>query len=343
MAASLRPTLAADDNQPAPAKVTGHVLIRLNESTVEGDIELTGGQYRVRRPVGALYVPPEDVLKLCENREEAYLFLRQRANLRDPDERLRLAKWCHQNALKKQEIEEVAAAVNLRPENTETRNLLRNLQRMMSLAAENKSAQKAPLEADVAMIPASVNSDSLSLFVTKVQPILMNRCASCHGSGRGGAFTLARVFESAGPSRRVTLQNLASAVAQMKSTRPGSSPLLVKSISVHGDMAQPALKGVESAAYRTLEEWVRITLEAGPVPPKEATTGVTSAKLEDLTPKTNTEKSSSAFGSSGALGDAPEVGKPVSSAPAKTPVDPYDPELFNRQLHPQGKPPGPNQ
>ena len=343
LAASLRLTLAADDNQPAPAKLTGHVLILLNESTVEGDIEFTGGLYRVRRPVGALYKPPEDVLKLCENREEAYLFLRQRANLRDPDERLRLAKWCHQNALKQQELDEVSAAVNLRPDHVETRHLLHNLQRMMAMAADNKEAKKPTPEVEVAIIPASVNSDSLSLFVTKVQPILMNRCATCHGSGRGGTFTLARVFESAGPSRRVTLQNLAATVAQVKTARPGSSPLLVKSISVHGDMAQPALKGVESAAYRTLEEWVRITLEAGPVAPKEATAAITSAKLDELAPKTITDRTPTTFGTAGSLGGSQEVGKPANSAPAKTPVDPYDPELFNRQLHPQGKPPGPNQ
>ena len=68
-------------------------------------------------------------------------------------------------------------------------------------------------------------------------------------------------------------------------------------------MAQPALKGIESAAYRTLEEWVRITLEAGPVPPKEAAAAVTSAKLEELTPKTITDRTPSTFGSERGLGD----------------------------------------
>jgi hypothetical protein len=343
LAASLRPTLAADENTPTPTKVTGHVLVRLNESTTEGDIELIGGQYRVRRPVGELYIQPEDVLKLCQSREEAYLFLKQRANLRDPDERLRLARWCHINGLKQQEVDEVAAAVNLRPDHIETVRLLRNLQRMMAVAAENKTPTKPAHESETATIPASVNSDSLSLFVTKVQPILMNRCATCHGSGRGGAFMLTRVFENAGPSRRVTLQNLASTVSQVKSSRPLASPLLVKSVSVHGDMAQPALKGVESAAYKTLEEWVRITLEAGPVVPKDASGAITTAKTDESTPKTNAEQTSTTFGTAGGLADTPDVGKPVTSGQAKTPVDPYDPEIFNRQLHPQGKPPGPNQ
>ena len=342
LAASLRPTLAADDATTPPPKVTGHVLIRLNESTTEGDIELVGGQYRVRRPVGVLYIEPGEVLKLCQNREEAYIFLRQRANLRDPDERLRLAHWCHKNGLRQQELDEVAAAVALRPDNAETVHLLHNLQRMLAIAADAKAPAKPTLEAEAAMIPASVNSDSLSLFVTKVQPILMNRCATCHGSGRGGAFILTRVFENAGPSRRVTLQNLAAVVAQVSSDRPILSPLLVKSVSVHGDMAQPALKGIESDAYRTLEEWVRITLKAGPVLAKDGTSPATSARPDDSTPKKSAEKASTPVGSSEGLGDAREVGNASTPGQLKTPVDPYDPDIFNRQLHPQGKPPGPN-
>jgi hypothetical protein len=343
LAAWVRPTLADDNANPAAAKRTGHVLVMENESTLEGDIEITGGQYRIRRQVGEVYVEPERVLKLCENREEAYVFLRQRANLRDPDERLRLARWCRQNALKQHELEEVEAAVALRPDNAESVHLLRNLHRMMAIAAEAKTPAKPTPEAEVATIPASVNSESLSLFVTKVQPILMNTCATCHGSGRGGAFKLTRVFENSGSSRHVTLQNLAAVVAQVRSDRPASSPLLVKSFSVHGDMAQPALKGVDSAAYRTLAEWVRITLEAGPVSPRDAAAGVGSIKTDESATKVYAEKTSLPSGSSDGLGDGREVGKAVTTGPAKTLPDPYDPEIFNRQLHPQGKPPGPNQ
>ena len=39
---------------------------------------------------------------LCGSLEEAYQFLRKRANLNDPDERLRLAEWCRQHDLREQ-------------------------------------------------------------------------------------------------------------------------------------------------------------------------------------------------------------------------------------------------
>ncbi len=341
LAASLRATLASDNPGSPVPRTSGHVLIFQNETTIEGDIELLGGQYRVRRAAGGeRNVLPEEVLKLCKDREEAFTFLRQRANLRDPDERLRLARWCHKNGLKKQELEEVAAAVALRPEDKETVHLYQNLQRMALNAAEASQAPRSLAPPLPVVIPASVNTDSLGLFVTKVQPILMNTCASCHATGRGGSFQLTRVFQKSGSSQSLTRSNLAATIAQIKSDRPAASPLLVKSVSVHGSMAQPALKSIDSAAFRTLEEWVKITLQAGPV-------------------STQQEIGSSAFSSrtgeavAKATDEAPQI-IPVSvpltggdtikvPPPPKPPVDQYDPEIFNRQVHPQGKPTGPNQ
>src|SRR5262249_45351164 len=75
-------------NQP-PRK--GRVLILENERTLTGDIEQVGEQFRVKRLVGETWVPGERVLRLCASLEDAHRFLQGRANLADPDERLRLA------------------------------------------------------------------------------------------------------------------------------------------------------------------------------------------------------------------------------------------------------------
>jgi hypothetical protein len=341
LAASLRATLASDNPGSSAPRTSGHVLIFQNETTIEGDIELLGGQYRVRRAAGGeRNVLPEEVLKLCKDREEAFYFLRQRANLRDPDERLRLARWCHKNALKKQELEEVAAAVALRPDDMEMVHLYQNLQRMMLSAAEASQTPKMPSPQMPVVIPASVNTDSLGLFVTKVQPILMNTCASCHATGRGGSFQLIRVFQKSGSSQTLTRSNLAATIAQVKSDRPAASPLLVKSVSVHGSMAQPALKSIDSAAYRTLEEWVTITLQAGPVSSQqEIGSSVFSTKTNEASTKT-TEETQPIVPVA-----VPLTGGEVIKTPPvpKGPTDQYDPEIFNRQVHPQGKPTGPNQ
>jgi hypothetical protein len=299
------------------------VLVLDNERTLEGKIEQIGGQYRLRRPVGELWIQGENVLKVCKSRDDAYLFLKTRANLRDPDERLRLARWCYLNGLRQQALAEVTAAVELRPNHAESRLLLRNLQQAAATAAEAKPAVASTTLAPIPVMPASVTSESLSLFVTKVQPILMNTCVSCHGTGRGGAFKLTRVFEGAVASRHVTQQNLSAVLAQVQKERPASSPLLLKAVSVHGDMAQPALKN-ESPPYRALEDWVLLTLQTET--PKEF---AAAGPAQEIIPvKAVGDKGT------GPASDAGEIGKPAR-APEAGPMDAYDPVIFNRQMHPQ--------
>src|SRR5207237_904145 len=114
---------------PEPPRQTGRVLVLNSDRTIEGDIDREGGQYRVRRSVGETLVPAESVACLCESLEEAYAFLRDRANLKDADERLRLARWCQLHGLREQAAAEAAAAVALRPRSAECQRLLQGMQR----------------------------------------------------------------------------------------------------------------------------------------------------------------------------------------------------------------------
>src|SRR5438105_14240595 len=94
---------AADGHAPRTA---GRVLVLENERVLEGDILRDGDEYRVRRSIGETCVPAETVLCLCANMEEAYRYLHARANRLDPDERLRLARWCHLHGLRAQALAE---------------------------------------------------------------------------------------------------------------------------------------------------------------------------------------------------------------------------------------------
>src|SRR6185369_11214354 len=82
---------ATDAGRPIPGARTGKVLVLEHGRTLEGDIERVGDQYRVRRLVGETWVPGKEVQYLCQTMEEAHTYLQSRANLQDPDERLRLA------------------------------------------------------------------------------------------------------------------------------------------------------------------------------------------------------------------------------------------------------------
>jgi hypothetical protein len=333
-------------------QATGRVLVLDNEHTLEGEIERQGTQYRIRRSLGELWVPTENVLRLCASREDAYAFLRSRANLLDPDEHLRLARWCHVHSLRKQALEEVTAAVELRPEHEESRRLLRSLQ---CSAAKPSTGQAAPTheEPDNVQAAPDVNSQSLSLFITKVQPILMNACASCHATGRGGSFKLVRVFGNSLATRKTTQQNLGAVLTQMNKEHPQGNLVLVKAISVHGDMAQPIFKNKEAQAYRTLEEWVRLTCPSG-ASSHEAASVASKLPAGEHTAALDQHPAKIESAPAEIFGAAQAAPKPTQPVPASAPVekqveaegaaagapvllDPYDPAVFNQQAHPQEK------
>jgi hypothetical protein len=346
--------LHADD--PAPPLSTGKILILDNDRTLEGDIERHADQYRVRRAVGEVWIPAEHVMHLCRTKDEAYAFMRRQANLRDPDEHLRLAHWCQLHGLKGHALEEARETVALRPDHSPSRRLLQSLERA-------GQSERAPIagrqteDGETAVSAPNIDADSLSLFVTKVQPTLMNACAACHANGKGGSFKLARVYERGLVNRRTTYQNLVSVLAQVNEEHFQLSPLLLKAAAVHGEMAQPAIKNRDVTAYRTLEDWVRMTAES-----KQMARGQTVTPTVPL-PATETQQANQPLATRveqiGAAAtsaeNAPTGIRPVSAEQAATPkrgadanpsiaapaanepADPYDPAIFNRQTHPEKK------
>ncbi|MFO0930619.1 MAG: hypothetical protein U0736_26910 [Gemmataceae bacterium] len=175
-----------------PARAAGRVLVLDTERTVTGEIERVGDQYRIKRLIGETYLPADRVLKVCGSLDEAYDFLQRRANLNDPDERTRLAEWCRQHGLKRQAVTEAKAALALKPTDDRLRRLVRYLEE--SLARGETPTAAAPREEPHPRI--EVSADSLNLFTSRVQPILINACASCHNAGRGGTFQLSRAYGS---------------------------------------------------------------------------------------------------------------------------------------------------
>lgn len=315
-----------------PPSTTGKVLVLDNDRTLEGDIDKIGDRYRVRRAIGETWVPTDKVRQLCASLQDAYAYLRDRANLDDPDEHLRLAQWCQRNELREQALVEVKAALALRPEHEPSRRLLAGL----SQPAGTPTPPTREVEPAASPAPIDIDLESMGLFVNRVQPILMNACVSCHATGRGGAFKLTRLYGSASASRRTTQQNLAAVVAQINGDRPEASPLLVKAAGLHGDMAQPPLKGRQAEAYRHLEEWARQVAANNPQlrgrGPTPVAAGPPEAKVvvEALPPRPGPAP----------LVAAPEAPvRPTSvAAPPAEPVDPYDPITYNRQMYPNGKP-----
>jgi hypothetical protein len=336
--------LAAADQPPAAdaAATRGTVLVLENEAVITGDIERVGELYHVRRLIGETTVPGDRVLRLCASMEDAYDFVRGRANLTDPDERLRVAEWCRLNGLHAQALAEVQAAVALRPEHAPSRRLLAYLQESgPAKPAPATSHDEPPPEAPPVQI--DLTEEALGQFASKVQPILMNACASCHANGRGGAFKLTRAYDTAVLNRKTLQQNLAAVLGEVNLGQPQNSLLLAKAVSVHGPQEQAPIRNRQAAAYRTLEEWVKNTAAENPqlrdqAPPRPAAaTPFAEARPASLTDQSSPQKTENS-----------PLAPPVAHAPASPgvkeapePPDLYSPDPFNRQYHDQKAKPAP--
>jgi hypothetical protein len=342
-------TLRAAD---APPPVAGRLLLLENERTVEGRIEQEGDQYRIHREAGETTVPASQVLCLCDTPEDAYAYLRARANLRDPDERLRLARWCHLHGLRIQAVAEITAAVEMRPHHAESQGLLQTFRRSAATVAQARPTLPEP--AATSLEPTiEVSAELMGQFVTRVQPVLMNTCASCHVAGRGGSFKLVRALEGGVVSPRATQHNLHAVLAQIQRAHWEGSPLLIKAVSMHGLASQPPLKSRQTPAFRNLEDWVRgAVANQGPVLEHPSVGTPAAVVASRVTAETATPRPEAPGGEAGsAPRPAPSGGSPPQASPTSgrgampssnllappAPVDPFDPVIFNQQMHPQGR------
>jgi len=240
---------AAQDATPA----SGKVLILANDRVLEGEIDRFGDQYRIRRGTGETLIAANRAKRLCADWNDALAFVRGQTNLGDPDERLRVARWCQQHDLHDDALVEARAALEMRPAHPETKQLVQSLQRRLDAApAAVPSAPQASTV--VAAAPQfDVSADALALFTTKVQPILLNACASCHANGKGGTFQLVHPGEVA--ARPATQRNLAMAVRHLRLDNPAVSPLVVKAVSAHGTLTQPLFRDRRAVPMQTLQHW----------------------------------------------------------------------------------------
>jgi hypothetical protein len=353
-------TSIAAMSPPADAQLphqTGHVLLLESEGIVEGAIVKEGDKYRIRREAGETVLPAATVLCLCDTMDQAYAFLRSRANLHDADERMRLARWCHLHGLRRQAVTEAEAAVKLRPQSPETQRLLQNFQdtAIVPNPPTVSSAMVGPVPVPpVASAPAiEVNAEALGQFITKVQPVLMNTCINCHQAGHGGPFRLTRALEGGVLNRRATQQNLNAVLEQIDREHPEISPLLLKAVGIHGSASHPPLKSRQTPAYRNLEEWVKGTLASNPLLADRVNAAATVAVLPELKPVPEPGKAQSrendfasrptapvevvrASGEEKGASPLQQTAAPAPPPKAVEPVDPFDPAVFNQEA-PGGK------
>ncbi|QVL33121.1 hypothetical protein KIH39_04180 [Telmatocola sphagniphila] len=331
------------------AKPKSQIMILENEGIFEGEITQEGDWYHIKRLLGETVVPTDRVLKIVDNITEAYKYLVRRANLSDPDEQIRLTKWCMTYDLRQEAVGHAEATLKLVPENTYAKYIIRSVKEMPPVPAAQDVKKVVPVVVET-NLPPDFNQESLGVFVTRVQPIMMNTCASCHVGHENTKFVLQRVY--AGTDRRTSLINLQAVLKYLDRNDVAKSPFLTNSIAAHGNLKNSPLRGKESAPYRHLEEWARnaflktevAAADVSQIP--QSTAAEEAQPLESPKPvsrpllprKTNSARTESASPATSTpattavskTAEVKETPKATSTKPTE-PIDPFDPEEFNKK------------
>jgi hypothetical protein len=248
---------------PPVSAETGKVLLLDNEMILEGEITRVGDEYSVKRDgAGEVTLPAKRVMKLLQSKTEAFDYLSSKANPNKVEDRVKLARWGLIHQMHPEALKEAEAAVQLNPDHPQAKALVAGLKQLLRKPQPTETSTPAVPNQELEEIdmPAGFNPSSFGPFATKVQPLLMNLCASCHATGKGGDFKLIRVFE-ASSNRKGTLYNLASTLKQINPEKPLNSTLLLKSVTAHGDSAKAAIRDQEAAPYKVLESWASTAIK----------------------------------------------------------------------------------
>jgi len=304
---------------------TPRFVVLENDNLLEGQIYPHKGSITVRMTDGGeVILPNNDVLELVADRQAAFRVVARRRNLRDADDRLHLAKWCHLNGLPAEAKRQAAAAVAMRLTFTAASQFL------ASLPAETAAAPAiVPVKAEAPAKPAAVaevpavdyNSASFPVFASRVHAILLNTCAACHAQDGVKAFRLVKQT-----GRPAVSRNLTAALPFVDAADPAKSKLLTMAVTPHGTATVAPLRTRNHPAYLALEEWAMIA--RGP----EGTTEPTSrpeTPEPQRPPVLDKEPAATPPGKADFGAARPDEKKPGG------PADPFDPATFNKSRAPE--------
>lgn len=230
------PTVGPQRNVNVP---TERLLLLQNGRVVKGVLRKSSSGYIVNVTGGQLVLPFDQVRLEAADLEDAYRQQRDTMPDHTAAAHIELARWCVANNLPDPARKELREALRREPDSTLAKNMLERINDQLLTtndvpAVVNRNGQFSLLgDAKPGIPPETLGGlprEAAAEYVSKIQPLLVNRCATggCHGPGSGNSFELLRVKLGKSPPKSYSERNLAAVMERLDLERPLSSPLLLK-------------------------------------------------------------------------------------------------------------------
>ena len=270
----------------SPGSKAYRALLLSNGKVVRGEIveDAAVGMYRLRQRGGSISYPKFKVQVAGESVEDLYRYQVARLPEGDPDERMKLARWCLTEHLSAQAREQLEVVQAMCPDDAEAKGMLYNLAatadrpqidpELRQTSADMPVGGDAPASLDPRVItraqrrfnalpeifdlpPAQAVKRS-SEFAEYVQPVLQMACARCHDEKYPGGFQLVAVRTRRDLTNAdVARANLDATLKLVNPDDPARSDLLSAGLVPHGGSKNAIFRGPNDKNYQVLATWAK--------------------------------------------------------------------------------------
>ena len=328
---------------PAQAPIDTYILLK-NQRILQGSVTRIGREVIIRRGDGSeMRLNQQSVIGWAESKRELFQFRVRHREALYPGSSVSVgsllsdANWCLEHELLDLVIANLRRIQKIDPENRSATRLQKQLSRIVvdrRIAAQEprpklptRKPEKVVQTAYQTQASTNTNGDSIDAqtlltFARSVQPILLNRCASCHSQTSDLKLRFDVPSRGARPSARMTRHNLQVVSKFMAYEAPLQSELRMRALDGHAG-AKNTLN-VRGGATTAFDDWLSSARPPG-APLELAKQSYDDSEHDDSAVKT--------VGDS--IATKPEVPKDNQNRPAaRLPKvsNPFDPEIFNRRI-----------
>ncbi len=331
--ASIRPA------EPSDALPDSVLLLR-NGEVLCGSITKVGDRYVVMLGNGSeLRITVPAVEMHCLNLQEAYLRKRSTVKPQSAAGHLAMVDWCLRNSLHHRAADELLSAIAIDPRHPKIAWFERRLESAVhqpETDVERRPEQVCSVSLDeLERTMRGLPEEALEAFVSRVQPLLLNRCGAntCHGTRAASDFRLVRPGRGKTVTRRFTQRNLYATLQTVDLDMPQDSRLLLAPSGPHGNVAGAIFGDRDEQQVRLLVDWVRqLTTKraSAELVSEPAPTQLMQASYDEPVhlPQADAGESTASRPDQQRRATGRHAPAPLSGM---SPRDPFDPAVFNRR------------